>query len=160
MNIQGREKKSVYQETTQTVNHETGEIVSETSTKIAKYAGEPSYLKLYIDDICALASVSESLKKTLLLLLRKLDYDGYITLSTRYRKFMCSEMGIVDGTLRNRLNSLCNKGFLISEGGNEYLANPNYFAKGEWKNIVEQRHAFEMKIRYSENGKEVITQPI
>lgn len=152
--------KSVYHEKTQILDRETGELVTESSTNVLRYTGEPAFIKLYLDDICSIIKVPETLKKTLFLILRKLDYDGYITLSKRYRKLMCEQMNIKDGTLRNRLNMLCQHGFIISEGGNEYLANPNYFAKGEWKSIVEQRSAFELRIRYSEDGKEITTKAV
>jgi len=39
-------------------------------------------------------------------MLKKLDYEGYITLSTRFRKLMCEELGIKDQTLRNRIGLL------------------------------------------------------
>ncbi|WP_227645485.1 hypothetical protein [Klebsiella pneumoniae] len=80
-----------------------------------------------------------------------------IALSTRYRKEICKLLGIKDGTLRNRLYSLSKMGIIASCGGNEYQANPNLFARGEWKKIIEQRREFEMRIKYSPNGETIIT---
>ncbi len=48
-------------------------------------------------------------------------------------------------------------GIIASCGGNEYQANPNLFARGEWKKIIEQRREFEMRIKYSPNGETIIT---
>ncbi|MCZ5120673.1 hypothetical protein O6A27_28255 [Escherichia coli] len=122
-----------------------------------QFPQEPAYVKIYIDNLCAVTKAPDSLKDVLFLILRKLDYDGYIALSTRYRKEICKLLGIKDGTLRNRLYSLSKMGIIASCGGNEYQANPNLFARGEWKKIIEQRREFEMRIKYSPNGETIIT---
>jgi hypothetical protein len=147
----------IFQEIERHIDHKTGCITGETTSKIIRHPAEPPYIKLYIDDLCALAQVPESLKSTLLLLLRKLDYDGYITLSPRFRKDACARLGIEEKTLRNRLVMLVQKEMLIRNGTNEYLANPFYFARGDWKSIVEQRQAFQMRITYSESGRKIRT---
>jgi hypothetical protein len=107
---------------------------------------------MYIDDLCSLVKVPESLKDTLLLLLQKLDFEGYITLSPRFRKSMCEVLGIVNQTLRNRLRMLTQSGLLINEGTNEYQVNSHYFARGSWKDIQENRKAFSVTITYSQTG--------
>ncbi|WP_187153343.1 replication/maintenance protein RepL [Candidatus Arsenophonus triatominarum] len=155
-----RIKTAFYEQKKDTVDINTGEIISESKTTLSRYSSEPPYVKMYIDDICSMIKVPDSLKNVLFLMLRKLDYDGYMTLSTRYRKSMCDQLSIKDGTLRNRLALLVKKGFVLSEGGNEYLANPKFFARGEWKSIIEQRSAFELKIKYSEDGREITTERI
>ncbi|HDL7459361.1 TPA: hypothetical protein PXN90_004427 [Yersinia enterocolitica] len=152
-----RSKSIYYTKETVTLDRETGELSKESEESIARVSQEPPYIKMYIDDLCSIANAPNSLKDILLLILRKLDYDGYITLSTRYRKQMCLELGIKDGTLRNRLSALVKGGFIYSEGGNEYLANPKFFARGDWRKIMEQRASFEMKIRYMPDGSKVIT---
>lgn len=160
MIISGAEKKFKnvsYQKITETIDRDTGEIQKETEERSVRFSAEPPYIKMYIDDLCAVVNAPNSLKDILLMILRKLDYDGYITLSTRYRKQICAELNIKDGTLRNRLSALVKRGFVYSEGGNEYLANPNLFARGDWKSIVEQRSDFEMKIRYTSNGEKIIS---
>jgi hypothetical protein len=151
-------KTLVFSEVKRDVNFSTGETNQETSTKVVKIPAEPPYVKLYIDDLCAIVDVPESLKTVLLQMLKKLDYDGYITLSTRFRKELCEKLNIKDQTLRNRLAELVKKNLLIKDGTNEYIANPYYFARGDWKNIVEQRAEFTMKITYSSNGRIIVTE--
>ena len=160
MLISGAEKKyknTYYQRVTETIDRETGEVQKETEETDVRYSPEPPYVKMYIADLCAVVNAPNSLKDVLLMILRKLDYDGYIALSTRYRRQICAELNIKDGTLRNRLAALVKLGFVYSEGGNEYLANPNLFARGKWKDIVEQRSDFEMRIRYTSNGEKSIS---
>ncbi|ATW30950.1 hypothetical protein BJP41_10830 (plasmid) [Candidatus Williamhamiltonella defendens] len=153
-------KTAYYKHKRETLDFSTGEIISESKTTLSRYSVEPPYVKMYIDDICSLVSIPESLKNVLFLILRKLDYDGYITLSTRYRKLMREQLDIKDGTLRNRLALLVKKEFVFSEGGNEYSVNPKFFARGEWKAIIEKRASFELKIRYSEEGREITTKRV
>ena len=152
--------KVLYKRITESIDSSTGELDRYEEESVARFNSEPPYVKMYLDDICALVSVPNSLRNVLVLCLRKLDYEGYITLSTRYRKQMCAELGIKDPTLRNKLYGLSKKGFIFSVGGGEFKANPNLFARGEWKNIIEQRKAFEMIIKYSPDGDKTITTKI
>ena len=147
----------IYQEFEREIDGKTGEVLRENSKEVLRHPAEPPYVKLYIDDLCLLAEVPEALKKTLMLLLRKLDYDGYITLSQRYRELVCEKLNISSKTLRNRLTQLVSKKLLLKDGINEYQANPFYFARGNWRSIIEQRQAFQMKITYTERGKKIET---
>ncbi|MCV5784107.1 replication/maintenance protein RepL [Escherichia coli] len=160
MNITERrdsKKKVLRQNITEVIDRETGNVTQEITDITVQFPQEPAYVKIYIDNLCAVTKAPDSLKDVLFLILRKLDYDGYIALSTRYRKEICKLLGIKDGTLRNRLYSLSKMGIIASCGGNEYQANPNLFARGEWKKIIEQRREFEMRIKYSPNGETIIT---
>lgn len=147
----------IYQEFEREIDGKTGELLRESSKEVVKHPAEPPYVKLYIDDLCLLAEVPEALKKTLIFLLRKLDYDGYITLSQRYREIVCGKLRISSKTLRNRLTQLVSKKLLIKDGINEYQVNPFYFARGNWRTVVEQRKTFQMKITYTEKGKVIQT---
>ncbi len=109
--------KVTYQHSRELVDHETGAIEKETKEQVVRVDAEPPYIKMYIDDLCAVVNAPNSLKDVLLLALRKLDYDGYLSLSTRYRKQICTQLDITDGTLRNRVSALVKRGFLHSEGG-------------------------------------------
>ncbi|EKJ5694731.1 hypothetical protein PJO24_004973 [Salmonella enterica] len=150
-------KSVIFQRITETVNHDTGVLKKDVDEQVLRYNPEPPYVKIYIDDLCSIVNAPGALKDVLFLILRKLDYDGYIALSTRYRREMCSFLGIKDGTLRNRLAALVKQGIISSCGGNEYMANPNLFARGDWKSIIEQRRDFELKIRYTADGQKTIT---
>lgn len=135
----------------------TGEIHRETTTSVAVVGKEPPFIKMYIDDLCTLKNVPDSLKNTLFLLMQKLDYEGYITLSKRFRAQCCEKLGIKDQSFRNNLAKLCKHRLLIRESTNEYMVNPHYFARGDWKKVCEQRQSFTMKISYDENGRNIET---
>lgn len=146
------EKKIIRQEVKSVTDLKTGEVVQEVRNNVFHIPAEPPYVKMYLDDICGLINVPDSHKALLLTLLRRLDYEGFITLSPRSRKEIAKGLGIADQTFRNRLNELCKCGLIRRESTNEYLVNPKYFARGEWKKICTQREAFKLTITYSEKG--------
>lgn len=150
-------KKMIQQTTATVVNLATGEVLEETSTNVFRLPSEPPYVKMYLDDLCGLINVPDGHKALLINLLRRLDYEGYIVLSPRSRKEIARSMNIADQTFRNRLNELCKTGVIHRESTNEYLVNPMYFARGEWRKICAQREAFELKITYSEKGRKIET---
>lgn len=147
--------KSIYTEVERAVNHDTGEITSTTTTNVVKLPKEPPYVKMYIDDLCGLINIGKAPQDVLWYLLKKLDYEGYITISTRFRKVICDGLGIKEQTLRNRLVALTKTGVITNTGTNEYQANPDYFARGEWAQIIEQRREFKITISYSEAGRKI-----
>ena len=139
----------VLQQTTVThVDHTSGEVTSEQSTTVVAFPTEPPYIKMYIDDLCHLAGVSNADQSVLHLMLMKLDYEGYIFLSPRFRAHICDSLGITPKTLRNRLSGLVKAEIIKSEYKSEYQVNPNYFARGDWRNVVEQRKAFSVTTTY------------
>lgn len=151
-------KKIIQNTTSQVVNLKTGEVVESTTSNVFQLPSEPPYVKLYLDDLCVLVNVSDSLKTLLLSLLRRLDFEGYILLSPRSRKEIAAKLVIADQTFRNRLNELCKKELLQRVSTNEYQVNPLYFARGEWRKICMQRQAFQLRITYSaEKGRQVST---
>lgn len=150
-------KKVVQQTSSQIVDLRTGEIVESTATNVFRIPSEPPYVKMYLDDLCGIIKVPDGHKALLLSLLRRLDYEGFIVLSPRSRKEIAKSMDIADQTFRNRLNELCKTEIIRRVSTNEYLVNPTYFARGEWRKICAQREAFELKITYSDQGRQIET---
>jgi hypothetical protein len=140
-------------ERTTEIDYTTGEITRESTTSSENYGKEPPYIKLYIDDLTTVLKIPNAQRNVLDLMLRKLDYEGYMALSTRYKKEMAKILNISDQSLRNSLSKLTKTGIIKSSSYGEYLVNPNLFARGEWKTIVEQRKQFTMTITYSNEGK-------
>jgi hypothetical protein len=142
------------------IDHQTGEIKQISHLKVLKFDPEPPFVKMYIDDLCALKSVPGSLKDVLTLMLRRLDYEGYVTLSQRIRNSICTELSILQTTLSNRLSKLIKTDLIRRTGNNEFKVNPHYFARGSWRDIVEQRKAFTMTTTYSGAGRSVSVETI
>ena len=148
-------KKVVREKIENVVDFQTGEITNKTVTSVDNFPSEPQYVKMYIEDLCSLKGVPNADQSVLRTLLLRLDFEGYVYLSPRYRKAICNQLDISEKTLRNRLASLVKANLIISVSRGEYMVNPNYFARGNWKNVCEQRKAFSLHITYSEKGKTI-----
>lgn len=143
-------KRTVYEHTERVVDLRSGEVITHTQTNVSRLPNEPPFVKMYLDDLCAIVDAPKALKDTLLVLLRKLDYEGYMALTPRSRQAIADRLNITEKTFRNRLLDLCSKGLIKRVSTNEYMANPMYFARGDWKSVCEQRKTFAMTVTYSE----------
>ena len=150
-------KRVINATTERTIDRDTGQVITETVSNVVRLPQEPPYIKMYLDDLCELISVPGAERQLLEMMLQKLDYEGFITLSSRYRKVICDRLKIKDQTFRNRLSGLCKSEILKRKGTNEYEVNPRYFARGEWRQISERRDSFEMRITYGPKGREIVT---
>lgn len=157
--MSNRQSYDVYQETVHTADLETGELQSTQTTTKRKIEAEPPFVKLYLDDVCALNQVPKSQKDVLYYLIKKLDYDGYITISTRYRKLMADELGIKPQSITNKIQELAKAGLISVTGKNEYKANPYFFGRGAWVDILNERQngSFSVTIKYKDGKREVST---
>lgn len=151
-------KKLLRSTTSQVVDMKTGEVVEHTNTQVHQIPSEPPYVKMYLDDLCGIINVGDPIKTLLLLLLRRLDFEGFIMLSPRSRKEMATQLGIADQTFRNRLNELCKTGLIHRVSLNEFQVNPLYFARGDWRKICMNRQAFQLRVTYSRGrGRQIET---
>lgn len=150
-------KRIVNTTTERTINKSTGEVLSETTSNVVRLPQEPPYIKMYLDDLCELIKVPGPQRQLLEMMLQKLDYEGFITLSPRYRKKICERLKIKDQTFRNYLGGLCKSQILKRQATNEYEVNPRYFARGEWRQIAERREQFEMRVVYGPEGRQIVT---
>ena len=53
-------KKIVQSEITSHVDRDTGEVVTETNTKVVRFPQEPPFVKMYIQDLCAIVGVADA----------------------------------------------------------------------------------------------------
>lgn len=154
-----KEQRNIYVETTYLADRDTGEVKITESKSVTKLPAEPPYVKLYLDDLCKLVNVPKANEDVLKYLLKKLDYEGYITISSRYRKLIEKELNIASRTLTNRIQALKNQGLIKTVGKNEYEANPHFFGRGPWTDIYNRRAqgSFSMTIKYDSEGKREIS---
>ena len=143
------------QETTHITDNDTGEIRRSETVESAYIESEPPFVKIYIEDVCALNRVPKSQQDVLYHLIKKLDYEGYITISTRYRQQICEALDIKPQTLSNKIQALCKSGLIKVVSKNEYEANPYFFGRGSWVDIYNRRRKgdFSITIKYTSDGK-------
>lgn len=129
--------KTIYKSTT--VNHETGEIKESTTVRAVK-GEEPSYVKLYLQDISYLYGLPATAGDLMHELLQYVTYGTQqIILNASVKEKICEVTGIAKQTLNNRLQDLVNKGIIARDGRGVFVLNPYLFGKGDWKSVRELR---------------------
>mgnify|MGYP002717741625 CR=1 FL=1 len=138
------------------VDYETGQVTKQTNSKVINLPQEPPYVKMYIDDVGKLLDVPPGPRMVLYQLVRKLDYEGFISLTPAARERIAKACDISVRTMSNYLTMLSASGILRHAGRGEYEMNPNLFAKGDWKDIAKRRQDFELSIQYRADGSKVL----
>lgn len=144
-----------YESVTTYVDFQTGETIETTHHKVSRLPTEPPYIKQYqhfMDDLAAISNLPRNAARVLTLLVSKIDYDGVVSLNASSRKRIAKACDISNGSLRNALSDLIKSDVLKRINPNEFEVNPNYFAKGKWRDIYLRRQAYEMHIRYNSDG--------
>lgn len=138
------------------VDYETGEVKKHLSSRVFTLHQEPPYVKMYIDDVGKLLDVPAGPRAVLYQLARRIDYEGFISLTAAARERVAKACDINVRTMNNYLTQLSQSGILKHSGRGEYEMNPNLFAKGDWKDIAKRRQDFELTVRYNSNGTKVL----
>lgn len=146
-------KKLIQETHTQTVDHATGEITEETNQKVISIGTEPPFVKLYIQDIESIYKLPDGTHRVLLELLKKLDYEGKISLNKTNKVAICEKIGWKTiASLDNYLSKhLVKKDIFRKEGTGVFIPNPHLFGRGKWPDIHKQREAW-LKITYKKDG--------
>ena len=108
---------------------------------------------MYLHDIGRLCNLKKDTNKTLLALLRKMNYDNEIVLATSIKKELAEALKIKINTLEHAIGDLVRSGILHRLANNYYMVNPHLIAKGSWKDIQLLR----MNITYSIEGRTIKT---
>lgn len=153
----GRSAKVVQLSTRETVNAETGQVLRTEHESVLRLPQEPEYIKLYLQDLSTLLDVPAGPQSVLMALVRKLDYEGIITLSPASRERIATALNIKVHTLANYITALCDKGILRRTGRGEYEMNPHLMARGNWSDILKRRATFQMIVTYRADGTRTIT---
>ena len=148
-----------YKETrTESIDRETGEVEVTSRVQTFKSVSEPSFVKMYVDDVSNLNKLSNTAKNLLLSLVRRLGYDSVITLHKQAKQEICREMGIkATQTIENKLSELLKSGIIKRVCRGSFMLNPDYFAKGQWNDVNKLRDAYKltMTVTYDNHGKKV-----
>lgn len=146
-------KKVTFEQVNTTTDVHTGEIIEikrHTNTVLEK---EPDFVKLYVQDIVRLKALPNSSAMVLNLLLKSMSYKNIIPAYAPIKRMICAELGIGMDSLNKAIDNLYKAGILIRIERGIYMADPNLFGKGEWKNINNLR----LTIEYKEDGTKTIS---
>ena len=139
----------------ESTDFQTGEVKSKEENKIITLPREPPYVKLYIEDLGKILGLTQGCKNLVYCLLNSMGYDGVITIAKGTRERFAEQIGVQERVVKNQITKLCKTNVIKRIGTGEYEMNPNYFAKGDWIDIRKRQNDFEMKIKYTKNGREI-----
>jgi len=148
--------KKRLKETTVTRYNEHGEMVSHQHIEETATDGEPSYMKLYLQDIAYLHNVNGA-DPVINELLKLVTYDGLIVLNAAIKAVIAEKVGMKVSSLGNLLTKLVNHAVLIWKGRGLYEINPYIFGKGKWKDIKARRNAIGYQVTFDEEGNRHVT---
>jgi len=143
------DKVILKKEHTETRDAITGEVTERSITHTVKVEQEPSFIKLYIKDMCKLNDVPKNANKILIALLEYVNYNNEIILSAGLKKRIAKELEITPPSLNNGISRLVKSELICSVERGIYLLNPNMFGKGKWKDIKELQITWD----YSNKGR-------
>ena len=140
------------------IDNNTGELLSDKTNIIDMYKmpSEPAYIKLYIDDLSGLQSLTAGETQILLYVAACSNYQGEVLLPTGIKKRIAKTINCSEGAVNNAVNLFCKKQILKKSGGGLYELNPDYFARGKWREIRERRKAFQSITTYLPNGNKIV----
>lgn len=150
-----RMSKTIYQEEIIVTDVESGLTRATKETNIVRMPSEPPFIKMYIDDLSHFIGLKERHRDLVLELIKKLDFEGMVTLTPRTRGLIANNLKISDQSFRNYLSEVVKTGLFKRISHNEFEVNPHYFARGDWQSVYHRRKDFVMEIRYTNKGRKV-----
>jgi hypothetical protein len=145
------------EKTNSVIDKLTGELLSHTTEieTTATIPVEPNYIKLYIDDLGLLNKLSGNETRALIRIASRANYDGCVNLPLYEKEGIGRETGMKLQAVNNAIVKLTAKGILKRLRTATYTLNPDLFARGKWRDIREQRKAFQSITTYYPDGKKV-----
>ena len=140
----------VYVEETRKVDHITGEIKEEQTSRTIKLPKEEDYVKLYIKHINYLNQIPEGLDTIIYALLKRINYSNQIVINSAIKRQIAQEVGKSFNTVNQYITKLVKHDILIRIDTGVYVLNPIIYGKGQWKDILELRKELEIRVVYKD----------
>ena len=148
------EKKKITHEQIHTTRDENGNIVEEETLRESRVPQEPEYVKLYIRDIGRLIGLTKTENSILFALLNSMSYGNVIAAIRPIKKMISEHTGIAEQTINQTISNFAKRGILIRKERGIYIADPQLFGKGRFRDIEKLR----LTIEYNEDGKQINTE--
>ena len=146
------QKSVVRQITREATDFKTGEVRATESCQVFSLQTESPYVKLYVNDLGAILQLPEGARSLLLFMTKSMDFEGICTLNKSKKDRISKVINCTDRTIRNNLVKLCKANAIRQVGTGEYELNPNYFAKGDMREIMRRQKDFAMTVTYTKEG--------
>ncbi len=149
-----RQKKVVQTTTTTTIDLTTGEVIKNNESKTTAREVEPSFVKLYLEDIGRLHGLPPYVSKLLHALAKSMGYKNVVPMYKPIKEMICKDIGIAMESLNKAVVILSKEGILIPVGTGRglYMMDPNLFGRGKWEDIKGLR----LSIDYSNGQRRIL----
>ena len=121
------------------IDYNTGEVVEESSIITYQMESEPEFVKIYLQDVSRLFNLPSGVSSIMYELLRYMTYENLIALTPYIRKQIADKLGTNTGVFNQGITKLTKQGLISKVGSGTYMANPDVFGKGKWKDIKNLR---------------------
>lgn len=140
-----KNKKIIRANSTEIINHETGEIHETISNTTFFVEKEPEYIKMYVNDIARLKNLPTGMQPILMELIKSMGYNNVIPAYKPIKDMICKNLGIKMDYLNKSIDAFYKAGLLIRLHRGIYMADPELFARGKWEDIKNLRLIIEYK---------------
>lgn len=138
------------------IDSETGEIINQARKEVLSVGKEPSYYKVYINDLANLQGLNPTEKKVLEILSANMSFDNIIVVIKPIKEKLAIAINGSFESVKKAIIGLTKKGILLKEERACYRVNPKYIAKGKWEDIK----ALRLVIEYSTKGREITIEKV
>lgn len=145
--------ETIYKNERDIINHATGEIISNETSKLVREKNREKFIKVFVDNLDYLIDNFTTMEKNVFLsLIKEMNYYNVIKLDSGLRKTIQVSADISQGTVSKAINSLIDKKALIKIEeknkddfkisfftGKEYVVNPQLVGSGSFKELSKMR---------------------
>lgn len=137
------QKKVIY-ENNQTIVDSDGNVIHETNETVSRMPREPDFVKVYLEGISKIYSLSNGENSFLLELLKLVNYDNEIVLNKGIKQKIAKKLDIKEQTVDNNVSKL-KKSKIISptKFRGIYMISPEIFGKGAWSEVYKARAKYQ-----------------
>lgn len=148
-----RKTKTHLQRLVQTIDHNTGELITETKDYFIEKGKEPNFVKMYtnyVDSISLIIGLPSYVTDVLLSITSKMTFENVFSSNKMTREKISEETNLSMDSVNKAISLLRKKSILIAPENSRgyYLVNPNLFAKGSYEYINE----IKMYITFKDDG--------
>lgn len=127
------------------------ERLNESTGEVQK---EPDFIKMYINDICAVKGVTALQTKIFYFMLQNMNYENEVAYGKTSKERFLSEHGTSNASFNNSIKGLIDSGLIGKLGKGEFLVNKKYAVKVPFSKVEEIRCV----TTYSKEGKKEVVE--
>ena len=153
LNAGNKEGSILLKKERETINHQTGELISKEDLKISKEKNREKFIKVFIDNLDYIIEALKPIEKSIFfVLMYQMNYHNIISLNSTIRKTIQISLGLSQSAVSKGINALIEKKVLLKvEKENaekfhisfwtdkEYLINPQLIGSGSFKELSKIR---------------------